>query len=52
MDIAKQFVSNEYIIRPVNDKDIEKWEEQPYYDDEAYAFAEAIINKYRECYEV
>ena len=52
MDIAKKFVFNEYIIRPLNDNDIAYWEEHHYYDDEAYKFAEAVIKKYKECYEI
>lgn len=50
MDIAKMFVTNEYIIRPVNSKDIDEWERDSDYNKEAYAFAEAVINKYKECY--
>ena len=52
MDIAKKFVFNEYIIRPLNDNDIAYWEKHHYYDDEAYKFAEAVIKKYKECYEI
>ena len=52
MSVAKEFVSSEYVIRPVDDTDISKWEEDSQYDDEAYAFAEAVIEKYRECYEI
>ena len=52
MSVAKEFVSSEYVIRPINDTDISEWEEASRYDDEAYAFAEAIIKKYRECYEI
>lgn len=50
MDIAKTFVKDEYIIRPVNPEDIEEWEKDFNYNEEAYAFAEAIIEKYKECY--
>lgn len=50
MDIVKQFVSGEYIIRSVNADDIAEWEKDSNYDEEAYAFAEAVINKYKECY--
>ena len=52
MDIAKQFVSDEYVIRPIDDNDIAKWEEDPYYEEEAYKFAEAVIESYKECYEI
>ena len=51
MDIAKSFVSDEYIIRPVDADDIEDWESDFDYNKEAYAFAEAVIEKFRECYE-
>lgn len=50
MDVAKRFVPDEYIIRPVNDNDVDEWESDSNYNKEAYAFAEAIINKYKECY--
>lgn len=52
MDVAKEFVSDEYIIRPIEDQDIANWNKDPYYENEAYAFAEAIIEKYRDCYEL
>ena len=50
MDVAKNFVTGEYVIRPVNSDDIAEWENYGDYDKEAYAFAEAIIEKYKECY--
>ena len=50
MDIAKQFVSDEYVIRPVNSEDIAEWEEDSDYNTEAYAFAEAVISKYKQYY--
>lgn len=50
MDVAQRFVSDEYIIRPVNDIDIEEWKKDSKYDQEAFAFAKAIINKFKECY--
>lgn len=50
MDIAKSFVSDEYIIRPVDSNDIEDWESDFDYNKEAYAFAEAVIEKFREYY--
>lgn len=52
MSVAKEFVSSEYVIRPVNDTDISEWEDGSRYNDEAYAFSEAVIEKYRECYEI
>lgn len=50
MDVAKTFVTDEYVIRPVNQNDISRWEQDSNYDAEAYAFAEAIITEYKECY--
>ncbi len=50
MDIAKMFVTDEYIIRPVTSKDIEEWENYSDYNEEAYAFAEAVIKKYENYY--
>ena len=50
MDKAKEFVSDEYIIRPVDSKDIDEWERDFDYNEEAYAFAEAVIKKYKACY--
>lgn len=50
MDIAKRFVGDEYIIRPVNSNDIDEWERDSNYNAEAYAFAEAVIKKFKECY--
>jgi hypothetical protein len=50
MEAAKTFVTDEYIIRPVEPSDIEGWEKDCNYNKEAYAFSEAVINKYRECY--
>lgn len=50
MTVAKQFVNDEYIIRPVNSNDIDGWKSDINYDDEAYAFAEAIIQKYKGYY--
>ena len=50
MEIAKIFVADEYIIRPAESDDINDWEANSDFNEEAYAFSEAIINKYRECY--
>ena len=50
MDIARNFVHDEYIIRPVSDNDIIEWNNDYYYDKEALAFAEAIIKKYNNYY--
>ena len=49
MDIAQTFVTDEYIIRQIDDADIVEWKDDDYYE-EATAFAEAVIMKYRECY--
>ncbi|MCM1329618.1 MAG: hypothetical protein NC253_09285 [Ruminococcus sp.] len=50
MTVAKEFVNNEYIIRPVDFNDIDEWESDTNYDDEAYAFSKAIIQKYKGYY--
>lgn len=44
------FVTDEYTIRPVTSSDIEEWENYSDYNKEAYAFAEAVIKKYENCY--
>lgn len=49
MEIAGQFASGEFVIRPVTSKDIEEWN-NGYYVDEGNAFAEALIKKYKEYY--
>lgn len=50
MEVAKKFVSDEFTIRRLTDDDIEEWENECDYNEEAYAFAEAIIEKYKDCY--
>ena len=50
MSVAREFVSDEYTIRPVTPDDIEEWEKDSDYKEEAYAFSEAVIEKYKECY--
>lgn len=50
MDIAQRFVSGEFIVRPVTPEDIREWEQDSNYDKEAYAFAEAVIQKYKGYY--
>lgn len=50
MDEAKTFVSDEYIIRQVTREDIEEWKKDEKYIGEALAFAESIIQNYREYY--
>ena len=50
MDVAKTFVTDEYIIRPVNSNDVKEWEDYSNYNEEAYAFADAVIQKYERYY--
>ena len=50
MDVSKEFVSDEYTIKPVSDDDIREWEKDSDYNKEAYEFAEAVIRKFEECY--
>ena len=50
MDVARTFVGDEYIIRPVTANDVDEWEKDDNYKEEAYAFAEAVIKEYKECY--
>ena len=52
MDVAKEFVSDEYIIRPVDVKDLVEWKEDDAYFDIAKAFAVAVIEKYKHYYTV
>ena len=49
MDVAQEFVTDSYTIRAVNDRDIEEWKADDYFE-EALSFAEAVIEKYIECY--
>ena len=51
MAVAKEFVSDKYTIRVADENDIDDWKDDNYYD-EAIAFAEAVIEKYKECYTV
>lgn len=50
IEVARTFVQEEYVIRPVEPNDIEEWERDSEYNEEAYAFSEAVIKKYIECY--
>ena len=50
LQIAKGFVKDEFTIRRITYDDIAKWEDECDYNQEAYAFAEAVIEKYKECY--
>ncbi len=47
---VRTFVSDEFAIRPMSSDDLVEWETGSDYNDEAYAFATAVINKYSECY--
>lgn len=47
---VRTFVGDEFTIRLMSDKDLSEWEDYCEYNNEAYAFSEAIINKYDECY--
>ena len=49
MEVAQEFVTDSYTIRAVNDQDIEEWKADDYFE-EALSFAEAVIEKYIECY--
>ena len=48
MSVASTFVSDEFTIRPVTPEDIEEWKKDSKY--EGYAFAEAVIEKFKHCY--
>lgn len=50
MIIARNFVKGEYIIKPATHEVIEEWECDVDYNEEAYAFAEVVINKFRNYY--
>ena len=50
MTVAREFVSDEYTIRPATSEDIEEWEKDSRYNEVAYAFAEAVIRKYQRYY--
>ena len=52
MTVASKFVPDEYTIRMATPNDIEDWEEDCDYNKEAYAFAEAVIDKYEQYYTV
>ena len=52
MEIANDFVNGEFIISPVTKDDILEWEKGFDYNDEAYMFSEAIIEKYKSYYTI
>lgn len=50
MIVASKFVHGEHTIREATLDIIEDWESGSNYNKEAYAFSEAVINKYRDYY--
>ena len=52
MVVAREFVRGEYTISQATSEVIEEWESGSEYNEEAYAFAEAMIRKYLEYYTV
>jgi hypothetical protein len=50
MAVAREFVSDEYTIRPATLEDIEEWEKDSKYNEVAYAFAEVVIRKFQTYY--
>ena len=50
MIVAREFVSDEYTIRPATLEDTKEWEKDSNYNEEAYAFAEAVIRKFQTYY--
>lgn len=50
MDVAKEFVTDEYTIRSIVAKDIDEWKKDDEYFDLALDFAVAMIEKYRDYY--
>lgn len=50
MTVAGRFAPNEIIIRLITSDDVNNWETKDNYNKEAYAFAEAVISEYKECY--
>ena len=52
MEVAKIFVTDEYSIRPIEQSDIDKWNNDDNYVKEGKAFAEKVIKKYKAFYEL
>jgi len=50
MSVASEFVSGEYTIREATSDIVKDWESGSSYNEETYAFAEAVIRKYRDYY--
>ena len=52
MDVAKEFVSDEYTIRQMNEEDIKELKKDDNYYEIALDFAVAVIERYKEYYTV
>ena len=52
MDVAREFVSDEYTIRKMNEEDIMELKKDDNYYEIALNFAVAVIEKYKEYYKV
>ena len=52
MDVAKEFVSGEYTIRPISAADIEEFRREEIYYDIALDFAVAVIEKHKNYYKI
>ena len=50
MTVASEFVHGEYTIREATAEVIEDWDNGGEYNKEAYAFAEAVIDRYKDYY--
>lgn len=50
MNVAKDFINGEFVIREITPQDIEAWKRDEIYYEEAIAFAEAIIKKFEKYY--
>ena len=50
MEVAKEFVTDEYTIKPVTDSDIDEWKKDDDYYELALDFAVAVIKKYIDFY--
>ena len=50
MSVARDFVNDVYVFYSATNEVIKKWEEDCNFNEKAYAFAEAIIRKYRNYY--
>ena len=52
MDVAGEFVTDAFVIRKITPQDIDEWENNEDYYEEALTFAEAVIKEYEDCYRV